>query len=806
MKKILTIILVLLLGSVNVGFTYYDGIGNVYWDSKKDIYKGIKYREQVAIKNGSEQQVAKFVEAEIDQKDIVPLVISGDIGKSYTLDDMIKKAEDEGYKVVVAINADVFDMPTSAPKGLVIHNGEILCSGFKSEQILVFDYENKAKLITSKPKFTLKGFRTVKVKKLVETENMENYDEFESEIDDGSDNQDLENSKNEEEDYTIEERDFESEISFINIPYGGAKALHLFTDNYGATTKTQGNCVEVVIETENHEDSELRVNKNIRGIIKEVKVNTSNTKIEEDQIILSSIYGTKSAENLSNMVVGSEVEIIIEDTENNDFENIKESVGIFYSILKDGEIDTYGSRKNPRTAFGIKDDGSLVLYTLDGRRNTAKGLCLPELAKHMRSLGCVDAFNLDGGGSTAIYTRIPGKNDTPVLRNKPSGNIERKVTNAIVLAYREEGSGNVENISIYPSLSLVMCGGEVKLEAFGSNDKFEKKEIYRNHRYKIEEGSGSIDDDGNFKAGNIQEKVIISCESGSAKGMTEVQVLKDNLNIKPNFDKIKAELNQEFDINMSVKYGPMNVISKDNLFIWNCDENIGKIDENGLFKAVDKDGQKGKIYVSFDKYKIEIPVSVGKDIIDFEDTKKHWAREFIGSLAVRKIVNGVGENLYQPDNKLTRAQFLALLSKMSGNVIVDSEVSMKFEDVPEDEWYYNYVKWGYEQGIVNGVTENLFMPNDSINREQMCTMLSKYAKKNNVVLPKTKENVEFTDAEKISDWAKEYIYENAYAGIVNGMPDGSFNPTGLATRAESAKIGYVFLEIKEGNNKSTLQN
>ena len=73
--------------------------------------------------------------------------------------------------------------------------------------------------------------------------------------------------------------------------------------------------------------------------------------------------------------------------------------------------------------------------------------------------------------------------------------------------------------------------------------------------------------------------------------------------------------------------------------------------------------EKGNIYVEYGEYKAVIPVQVGQMSIDFDDTSEHWAREYIGSLAARGITNGMGDNLYKPDEQLTRAQFLAFLAK-----------------------------------------------------------------------------------------------------------------------------------------------
>ncbi len=568
MKKFLSIILVFLFSIVNVGFTNYQGIGDVYWDSSKKIFDGTNYREQISLKKELGKERARFIEVNLEKSDLELLVISGDVSKKYTLDELITKAEDEGYHIVTAINADVFDMKSGVSKGMVVHNGELFSSGFQSEKVLVFDYNNKVRLETAPLKYKVKGTKQIKInptsieenkdsasieyienniqnEQSTDTENnidnvvdMENYVDNDEQYNENNNLVDKRTGENQIEPVdVIQEVEFTSEISFVNIPFGASKSLHLFSRNYGETTLTDNNSVEVIIEFENDEKARLEAGKTLIGKVKEIRENIGNAKLEKNQLILSSVNDTANAENLKNMLIGSDVEISIED-ENQIYKEAKEVVGIYYSILKNGQIDTYGTRKNPRTAFGVKEDGSFIFYTLDGRQNNAKGLSLVDLAKHLKALGCIDGVNLDGGGSTAIYVRHPGKDERPILVNKPSDGKERKVANALLLGYKERGSYGVANISLYPDYALIMPHAEMKIEAFGSNDKFEKENMSSNINYYIDEGEGTIDENGIFTAGNIEEKVKIRGEQRDAVGYTEIQVVKNDLIIKHLGNKI----------------------------------------------------------------------------------------------------------------------------------------------------------------------------------------------------------------------------------------------------------------------------
>ncbi len=158
----------------------------------------------------------------------------------------------------------------------------------------------------------------------------------------------------------------------------------------------------------------------------------------------------------------------------------------------------------------------------------------------------------------------------------------------------------------------------------------------------------------------------------------------------------------------------------------------------------------------------------------------------------------MGDKLYLPDAQLTRAQFLALLAKTLDNVDVSKSKATGFTDVPSNEWYYSYVNWGYENGIVSGMSDTTFEPNANITREQMCVMLCNFATSQNLVLPQNTTSKSFTDQAAISSWASNYVNTIVGAGIINGQPEGNFQPQGLATRAQAAKVVYVFLNVRDG--------
>jgi hypothetical protein len=183
------------------------------------------------------------------------------------------------------------------------------------------------------------------------------------------------------------------------------------------------------------------------------------------------------------------------------------------------------------------------------------------------------------------------------------------------------------------------------------------------------------------------------------------------------------------------------------------------------------------------------------DLLD-EFGEPHWAKSFIESLANLCMINGIEPERFGPNMLLTRAQFLTMLAKTVSNIDVSTAPSAGFTDVPADEWYYNYVNWGFAAGVVKGVDETHFEPDSGITREQMTVMLNNFAVANGVYLPYSADVPSFTDDSRISDWSVFAVDKIVSAGIMNGMPDGTFDPQGSATRAQAAKVTYVLNEIR----------
>ena len=190
----------------------------------------------------------------------------------------------------------------------------------------------------------------------------------------------------------------------------------------------------------------------------------------------------------------------------------------------------------------------------------------------------------------------------------------------------------------------------------------------------------------------------------------------------------------------------------------------------------------------------------GIDVPQFTDVAEDaWYHDYVYDLVYRGVVNGMTATTYEPEGKLTRAQFVKLLacSLADAETLKTYEGKHPFKD-SEGHWAEAYIAWAKDKGIVEGVSATEFDPEAPITREQMATIFGRYALKQGIELPKDAAPAQsFPDADKISEYAREFVELMRIAGILNGYEDGTFRPQGNATRAEAAKLFSLFLSITD---------
>ena len=176
--------------------------------------------------------------------------------------------------------------------------------------------------------------------------------------------------------------------------------------------------------------------------------------------------------------------------------------------------------------------------------------------------------------------------------------------------------------------------------------------------------------------------------------------------------------------------------------------------------------------------------------IKYQDTENHWAKDAILYVAEKGIMNGISENNFAPDEKLTRGMLVTMLYRLSGD---EAKGENAFSDISSDAWYKDAAIWASANGITDGYGNGKFGADDEVTREQLAVFLKRYADSKDASFDKT-ETEEFNDTQNISSWAKDATLWAKASGILSGRDSGAFDPSSGATRAE---IAMVFMRLIE---------
>lgn len=165
-----------------------------------------------------------------------------------------------------------------------------------------------------------------------------------------------------------------------------------------------------------------------------------------------------------------------------------------------------------------------------------------------------------------------------------------------------------------------------------------------------------------------------------------------------------------------------------------------------------------------------------------------WASEAIYGLCDSGVINGVGDRRFAPDDSVTREQLAKMIVGASKTEIKNGDTP--FGDVNNSEWYADFVKTAYDNDITKGISDTEFGVGESVTREDLAVMAYRAAQKVGKLSDATGDDNGFKDGESISDYAKEAVAALKSSGIINGDENGNFNPSNSCTRAEAAKIIY----------------
>ena len=171
-----------------------------------------------------------------------------------------------------------------------------------------------------------------------------------------------------------------------------------------------------------------------------------------------------------------------------------------------------------------------------------------------------------------------------------------------------------------------------------------------------------------------------------------------------------------------------------------------------------------------------------------------WFAQAVNYVVTRDLFNGKSQMNFGPNDSMTRAQLVTVLWRIAGSPDFDNVHSCEFTDVKLNSWYTAAVNWAHKNGIVNGVSteEMLFAPDNEISRQQIVTILYRYANFVGLDTEVQGDLAKFADAESISPWAEEAMLWAVGVGILQGDDKGMVKPIATATRAQVATMVMRF--------------
>ena len=254
----------------------------------------------------------------------------------------------------------------------------------------------------------------------------------------------------------------------------------------------------------------------------------------------------------------------------------KEAIGLWEICVRDGvnlhgSGGSYNTADQPRTAVGIKADGSVVLFVMDGRQAPkSSGMSWSEIADMMISLGCVTAGHLDGGGSTTFVSKHEGESELQVT-SSPSDGVERAVASSLLVVSTAKPTGVFDHANLTPNNEIYTPGSQVQFTAKGVDSSGAAVDLPADGVFALaDESFGSITEDGLFTANDRTGTVTVNYLSGGEVcGSVSIEIQNpDELYFAT--DEISLGFEAETDFGLTARYMGRDVHIKAGDIIWNA--------------------------------------------------------------------------------------------------------------------------------------------------------------------------------------------------------------------------------------------
>ena len=381
--------------------------------------------------------------------------------------------------------------------------------------------------------------------------------------------------------------------------------------------------------------------------------------------------------------------------------------------------------------------------------------------------------------------------------------ITAKATDGNVSATCEvEVKQQVTGISLNKTELSLYTGREEKLTATVKPDNANDRTlIWSSSNPEV----ATVDSNGNVKAIGRGEAVITAtANDGSGETATcTVTVRKKSSGGSVFFWDLKFDTNGGSDIDTVTEWEYSTIDLDEYVPEKEGYKFVGWYDDEDFEKKIDEVylTEDTTVYAKWEKIEEEVPEESEEteeveetETISFLDVKESdWFYEAVSYAVENGLMRGMSEDIFAPNTSLTREMLAVVLYNVEGQP--EGTEANTFTDVKGDMWYTEAILWANENGIVAGYDNGAYGVGDLITREQFATILYRYAQFKGYDTTQGGMAVrEFSDYENISDYARPAMAWAVNAGIMGGMDDGTLMPQGKATRAEAATMLMNFCE------------
>ena len=439
--------------------------------------------------------------------------------------------------------------------------------------------------------------------------------------------------------------------------YPSKYGAYLLNEDFGETTHSAESSTEFVFELVSDEYSKgFVVNSFVRAVLREIRKESMNSEIPANHIVLCVSDNYENAGSYSSLKIGDAAAICFNgDTR---WTDVVCAVGGEDIIVKNGVTaddivnESHEQYANPRLAAGIKADGSVVFFAIDGRQTDySRGVKLLEVAAIMADLGCVTAINLDGGGSLTVAAKYHGDDKARVI-NSPSDGFQRKVANAVLFVNKMEKTDIPGSLHITPDSAMVLSGSKLDLKVTPLDTAFFAMEdaVVTNDSYVFESSEGKVsfadgkavitsETEGLLSGASGKITVTGTVDGREVSGTTLITVTKklDSLSATPAQMSIRPgtsaqiELQALFnDIPVFVSYDVLTCSFAQGFAAKKTDDNaeegrtiasgkLGYLTSDGVFHTYDDAEGEDTIIISYGELSCEVKITISK----FADTVLH---------------------------------------------------------------------------------------------------------------------------------------------------------------------------------------